>query len=69
MRTDADQIVNQKPDGTLVTMQKLFDELGLSAYDLNIDVLDVHAGYFSAVYNLVNLLCKSIKNISNQNLH
>lgn len=68
MRTDADQIVNQKPDGTLVTMQKLFDELGLSAYDLNIDVLDVHAGYFS-VYNLVNLLCKSIKNISNQNLH
>ncbi|KAL3081816.1 hypothetical protein niasHT_034007 [Heterodera trifolii] len=42
MRTDADEVVQEK-NGQKVTMAQLFEKLGIRAYDLSVDMLDVHA--------------------------
>ena len=58
MRTDAKEIVHIKvgaqssaiivhnctfKDGKEVTMQEIFEQMGISSYDLSVDMLDVHA--------------------------
>uniref|UniRef100_A0A914PC72 AMP deaminase n=1 Tax=Panagrolaimus davidi TaxID=227884 RepID=A0A914PC72_9BILA len=42
MKTEKDKIVLQQ-GGKDITMKQLFEELGLDAYDLSVDMLDVHA--------------------------
>uniref|UniRef100_A0A183BKD8 A_deaminase domain-containing protein n=1 Tax=Globodera pallida TaxID=36090 RepID=A0A183BKD8_GLOPA len=43
MRTDADEVVQEKKDGTKVTMSQLFQQMDIRPYDLSVDMLDVHA--------------------------
>lgn len=42
LKTEKDTVVLQK-DGRLVTLSEVFRGLGLNAYDLSVDMLDVHA--------------------------
>uniref|UniRef100_A0AC34FFZ1 AMP deaminase n=1 Tax=Panagrolaimus sp. ES5 TaxID=591445 RepID=A0AC34FFZ1_9BILA len=42
MKTEKDKVVIQQ-GGKDITMKQLFEELGLDAYDLSVDMLDVHA--------------------------
>uniref|UniRef100_UPI00358DE4A0 AMP deaminase 2 n=1 Tax=Myxine glutinosa TaxID=7769 RepID=UPI00358DE4A0 len=43
MKQDSNDVVHQGPDGSLHALSKVFNDLQLSAYDLSVDVLDVHA--------------------------
>ncbi|XP_071807049.1 AMP deaminase 2-like isoform X2 [Asterias amurensis] len=43
MKTDADREVCKNRDGTRLTLKQVFDSLNLTAYDINVDTLDVHA--------------------------
>ncbi|KAI1723455.1 adenosine/AMP deaminase domain-containing protein [Ditylenchus destructor] len=42
MKTEADVVVHEQ-NGKKITMRQLFESLGLGAYDLSVDMLDVHA--------------------------
>ncbi|VDP22303.1 unnamed protein product [Soboliphyme baturini] len=42
VRTEGKTVVC-KEDGNDVTLTQVFDELGITAYDLSVDLLDVHA--------------------------
>uniref|UniRef100_A0AC34QH07 AMP deaminase n=1 Tax=Panagrolaimus sp. JU765 TaxID=591449 RepID=A0AC34QH07_9BILA len=42
IKTDGDQVVLVE-NGQNVTMRELFDKIGIDAYDLSVDMLDVHA--------------------------
>ncbi|CAK5088202.1 unnamed protein product [Meloidogyne enterolobii] len=42
MRTDADEVVQLK-NGRPITMREVFEKMGVSPYDLSVDMLDVHA--------------------------
>uniref|UniRef100_A0A8C4Q3I2 AMP deaminase n=1 Tax=Eptatretus burgeri TaxID=7764 RepID=A0A8C4Q3I2_EPTBU len=61
MKQDWNEVVHQEADGSLHTLSKVFTDLQLSAYDLSVDVLDVHADRntfhrfdkFNAKYNPV----------------
>nr|CAD2174192.1 unnamed protein product [Meloidogyne enterolobii] len=60
MRTDADEVVQLK-NGRPITMREVFEKMGVSPYDLSVDMLDVHADRntfhrfdkFNAKYNPV----------------
>lgn len=41
-KTDKDRVVLEK-DGQKMTLQEVFRHLGMNAYDLTVDSLDVHA--------------------------
>lgn len=42
IKTEADAVVLEK-DGVKVTMKEVFKKMGIDAYDLSVDMLDVHA--------------------------
>jgi len=42
MKTESQRVVMEQ-NGRKITMRELFEELGLDAYDLSVDMLDVHA--------------------------
>ena len=43
LRTSADMYVHKTKDGRLMTLKEVFDELHITAYDLSVDMLGVHA--------------------------
>ncbi|XP_022645970.1 AMP deaminase 2-like isoform X2 [Varroa destructor] len=43
LRTDGNKIVFKDPDKGELTLQQVFDRLNLTAYDLSVDTLDMHA--------------------------
>lgn len=42
LRTNANEVVSIT-DGVPTTLKSVFEEMNLDAYDLNVDILDVHA--------------------------
>lgn len=42
MKKEADMVVLEK-EGRHVTMREVFKSMGIDAYDLSVDMLDVHA--------------------------
>ncbi|XP_038062446.1 AMP deaminase 2-like isoform X2 [Patiria miniata] len=43
MKTEVDRPVCKNKDGSTLTLKQVFDSLNLTAYDINVDTLDVHA--------------------------
>ncbi|XP_022107456.1 AMP deaminase 2-like isoform X2 [Acanthaster planci] len=43
MKTDTNKVVCKNRDGSTMTLKQVFDSLNLTAYDINVDTLDVHA--------------------------
>ncbi|CAF0907859.1 unnamed protein product [Adineta ricciae] len=43
LRTSGDMYVHKTKDGRLMTLKEVFDELHITAYDLSVDMLGVHA--------------------------
>ncbi|CAG0919461.1 unnamed protein product [Notodromas monacha] len=43
MRTCSNEAVTKAADGTPMSLQNVFESLGVTAYDLSVDMLDVHA--------------------------
>ena len=43
MKTSGDMLVYKTKEGRLMTLQEVFDELQITAYDLSVDMLGVHA--------------------------
>jgi AMP deaminase len=43
MKTSGDMHVYKTKDGKLMTLKEVFDELKITAYDLSVDMLGVHA--------------------------
>ncbi|KAJ8723635.1 hypothetical protein PYW07_007615 [Mythimna separata] len=68
LRTQADEVVNIR-NGEPITLKMVFEEMQLDAYDLNVDILDVHADRntflrfdkFNAKYNPVG--ASSLRNV------
>ena len=47
LKQDEDQIVCKNEDGKEMTLKEVFQSMKLTAYDLTVDMLDVHAVNFS----------------------
>lgn len=43
LRTSGDMLVHKTKDGRVMTLKEVFDELHITAYDLSVDMLGVHA--------------------------
>ena len=43
LKTEADTAVCQSKDGKPMTLKEVFQSMNLTAYDLTVDMLDVHA--------------------------
>jgi AMP deaminase len=43
MKTSGDMHVYKTKDGRIMTLKEVFDELKITAYDLSVDMLGVHA--------------------------
>ena len=43
LKTEADTAVCQSKDGKPMTLKQVFQSMNLTAYDLTVDMLDVHA--------------------------
>ncbi|GAB1601989.1 AMP deaminase 2-like isoform X3 [Argonauta hians] len=43
MKVNPDEIVSCSKDGKTMKLKEVFDSLGINTYDLNVDMLDVHA--------------------------
>jgi AMP deaminase len=46
IKTQSDDVVCKGKDAKEMTLAEVFDSMNLSAYDLSVDVLDVHAVSF-----------------------
>lgn len=43
MKVNSDEIVYRNKNGKMMKLKEVFDSLGINTYDLNVDMLDVHA--------------------------
>jgi hypothetical protein len=52
LKTSGDMHVYKTKDGRIMTLKEVFDELKITAYDLSVDMLGVHAVKTNSIVNL-----------------
>ena len=57
LKTEADTLVCQSREKKPMALREVFQSMNLTAYDLTVDMLDVHAVSFYKMLNVLMLIC------------